>query len=45
MALKLVREWIRDNEYSSIDSYNAVCELAGKKTQVLNANDFWNACK
>lgn len=45
MALKIIREWIRDNGYNSIESYNAVCELAGKKTQVLNSDDLWNACK
>ncbi len=25
MALKIIREWIRDRGYNSIDSYNAVC--------------------
>ena len=25
MALKLIREWIRDQGYNSIESYNAVC--------------------
>jgi len=45
MALKIIREWIRDKGYNSIDSYNAVCSLVGKKSQVLNFNDLWNACK
>lgn len=45
MALKLIREWIRDRGYNSIESYNAICELAGKKSQALNFNDLWNACK
>lgn len=45
MALKIIREWIRDRNYNSIASYDAVCQLAGKKSQVLNFNDLWNACK
>ena len=44
MALRLLREWIRDNGYNAKNGYKVFCDLAGKKTQVLNNSDFWDAC-
>ena len=43
MALRIVREWIRDNGFNAKNGFNQFCDLAGKKTQVLNHSDFWNA--
>ena len=45
MALKIVREWVRDNGYNSKDGYSAFCNLAGKKSQVLDYNEVWGACR
>ena len=45
MALKIVREWIRDHGYNSKEGYEAFCSLAAKKTGVLTSSDTWNACK
>jgi hypothetical protein len=45
MALRIIKEWIRDNHYSSVEGYNSLCELSQKKTGVLTSSDFWNACK
>ena len=45
MALRILREWIRDNGYNARNGYKVFCDLAGKKTQVLNNSDFWDACR
>lgn len=45
MALRILKEWIRDNHYNSTEGYHALCELAEKKSGVLTHSDFWNACK
>ena len=45
MALRCLKEWIRDNGYNSKDAYQAFCTLAGKKNQVLVHNDVWVACR
>lgn len=45
MALRCLKEWIRDSNYNSRDAYNTFCTLAGKKNQVLTHNDVWNACR
>jgi hypothetical protein len=45
LALRLVREWIRDRGYNSKDGYAAFSNLAGKKSQVLTQSDVWNACR
>lgn len=38
MALKLVREWVKDNDYNTDGAFEALCNLIGKKSQVLNQN-------
>ena len=38
MALKLVREWVKENDYNSDEAFEALCNLIGKKSQVLNEN-------
>lgn len=45
MALRIIKEWIRDKGYNSSESYSAFCQLCNKKTGVLTYNDVWNACK
>jgi len=38
MALKIVREWVSQNGYNSDESYEAFCNIVGKKSHVLNEN-------
>lgn len=45
MALKIVREWVKEHEYNSEEGFEAFCALISKKSQVLNENELWNACK
>ena len=45
MALRILREWIRDNGFNSRDGYSEFCRLAGKSSGVLDSNDVWNSCK
>jgi len=45
MALKILKEWIRDNGFNAQNSFIEFCRLANKKSNVLNHNDFWNASK
>jgi len=45
MALRCLKEWIRDNGYNTRDAYSTFCSLAGKKNQVLTPSDVWNACR
>lgn len=45
MALKIVREWVKDNEYNSEEGFEAFCGLISKKSLVLNENELWNVCK
>jgi hypothetical protein len=36
MALKIVREWVKENDFNSDEAFEALCGLIGKKSQVLN---------
>jgi hypothetical protein len=38
LALKIVREWVKDNVYNSEEGFEAFCNLINKKSQVLNEN-------
>jgi hypothetical protein len=45
MALRLLKEWIRDNGLNARNSYDRFCQFCQKKNQVLSANDFWKGCQ
>lgn len=45
LALKLIREWVNEHEYNSDEGFEAFCGLIHKKSQVLNENELWQACK
>jgi hypothetical protein len=36
MSLKIVRNWVNDQNLNSVESYQKFCQLANKKNQVLN---------